>query len=354
MRFLKPLPLNTHIRFDALLSLEAFEPSWLITFANDVFVYLKTDKLLLPEEEENISSITKSYVAGLFSEGYRDWFNHSLQHLKDIHFGPKYGYDMGPKGNIELIYVFYIVAAFILFIAIINFINLVTARSEGRAIEAGIRKISGANRKDIILQFLGESIFVSFISFLIALLFVELCIEPFSNLLGRKSDINVYDNIYLLARISVLALLVGVVAGIYPALVFSKFQPAEILRGKARGGKKNPLLRIILVVVQFAISVFLIVSIIVFNRQIDYMKKADLGFDSDNILVFSDLSEGIINGYEAIRAELLQEPGIIKLTSSQAIPGRRGSGITIRSTEDPASADVLVREYRVGRGFKET
>ncbi|MFW5706991.1 MAG: ABC transporter permease [Bacteroidota bacterium] len=348
------IPSNTHLRFNILQSFEAYDPNFARGFSNDVFVFFKTTKPMDAQQEQSILRIIKEHALEMYPPEYRDVISYDLQKLHDIHFGPRYGYDTGQRGNLELIYVFMAVAFFILFIAIINFINLVTARSEKRAVEAAIRKVAGAGRFNIVSQFLGEAILISIMAFTAAIVLAELAIRPFSNLLDRDLNLSYIFTGNLLPILLISIPLVGMLAGIFPALLFSRYHPAEILRGKARGGHKNPLLRIILVVVQFAISVILIVSIMVFNRQIHYMKNADLGFSSENIIVFGGLSDRLVNGMEALRAELLQSPGIISITTSQTYPGRSGSGMSLRRAEDPASADININEIRTGPGFFET
>ena len=351
---LEALPLNTHLNFSVLQSYETYDPLYASGFSNDVFVYFKTNELLTSEQKEAIESLINEYVLSLFGEDFRDILSYHLQDLQDIHFGPRFGYDMGRKGNLELIYVFSAVAFFILFIAVINFVNLVTARSEKKAIEAAIRKVSGAGRDNIIFKCLGEAILLSVISLIIALVLAELFVGPFSRLLGRELSLLDQLTPVNLIILILFAPMVGLLAGIYPSVMFSRFHPAEILRGKAKGGGRNPLLRIILVVIQFSISVVLIVSIIVFNRHINYMKKSDLGFSPENVLVYSGLSNRLIGSFDAIKAELLQHPNIQSVTASHAYPGSSGSGMSLRKAEDELGVDISTTEYRVYEDFDKT
>lgn len=347
---LEPMPGNTHLQFDALMAFEAYTPVWLRTFSNDVFIYLKVQGD--QPDLESITRLSESVVAGIMRDGRH--IAHSLQPLHDIHFGEPLRFDMGPHGRPELIFVFSLVAVFIIVIAVINFINLVTARTEKRAVEASIRKVAGAGRRDIAGQFLGESVLVSLLSFLLAMVLVELLITPFSGLLDRELALTTTDSLWVFARLLVFALLIGLISGLYPAMVFSRYQPAEIMRGKFRGGHRNPLMRIILVVTQFVISVILIVSITVFNRQVHYMKTADLGFDSENVLVFTGLTNSLITGFDAIEAELRQHPGILSVTRAQSAPGLGGSGQTLRLAESPENESISITEIRIREGFQET
>jgi putative ABC transport system permease protein len=221
-------------------------------------------------------------------------------------------------------------------------------------VEAAIRKVSGADRGQIIRQFMGEAVLVCFISLLIALVLAELLMHPFATLLNRELSLfGMMDLPQLLSYIA-FAPLIGILAGAYPSLVFSRFQPIEILRGKARGGNKTPLLRIILVIIQFTISAVLIVSVLVFNRQTHFMKNADLGFSSRNIIIISGLTERMIGGFEAIKAELLSSTAIEGLSASQAFPGSSGSGMSLRKPEDPENMSISAQEYRVRKDFQST
>ena len=348
------IPLNTHLRFSVLQSYESYDPLISQGFANDVFVYFKTHNVLSEPEKESISTIIEEYALGLFGEEYRDIISFSFQPLHDIHFGQRFGYDMGQRGNLEIIYVFSAVAFFILFIAIINFINLVTARSERRAVEAAIRKVAGARRSDIIFQFMGEAILVSVFALMISLVMAELLMGPFSNLLNRELSLLKQLDFINILIIILLAPVVGFLAGAYPSFMFSSYRPAEILRGKGRGGRRNPMLRIILVVVQFSISVILIVSIMVFNRQIEYMKSSDLGFSPQNVLVYSGFSNRMTSSFEAVKAELHQHPFVESVSASHSYPGTSGSGMSLRKADDALGVDISATEYRVFEDFQRT
>jgi putative ABC transport system permease protein len=351
---IETLPKNSMFQFSVLQSYESYDPTVSRTFSNDVFVFLKSKNVLSDENKEDLSALIKTYTLTIYGEEYRERIAYSLQALTDIHFGQKYGYDMGPRGNKELIYIFGAVALFILFIAIINFINLVTARSEKRAVEAAIRKVSGAERYQIILQFLGEAVMISFMALLLALLFSEILINPFANLLNRELSLPDELSFQQIIIFISMAPLIGILAGLYPAMLFAGYNPVQILRGKARGGSGNPMLRIFLVVIQFGISVILIITIMVFNRQIEYMKNTSLGFSAENVMVFGGLSDRLVNGFDALKSELLMLPGVVKVSSSQAYPGVSGSGMSLRRAEDPAEMNISANEYRTSRDFQET
>lgn len=347
---LDPLPANTHLQFDVLWSFEAYDPQWLRTFANDVFIYL-----MIEGEEadlEAVAGIATDYLSELYGD-VMDMF-HELQPMTSIHFGESYGYDMGPRGSKEQIIVLLILAFFIISIAIINFINLATARSEKRAVEVSIRKVAGASRKDIRRQFLMESVCTSLLAFGLAMVLLELFLHPFSRLLDRSFVVGWAQNPGLLFTLLAFAILVGIIAGLLPAMLFSSYQPAAIMRGHFRGGNRNPLLRIGLVIIQFAISAILLLSIMVFNRQVHFMKNADLGFEAENVLYFSGLTQTLVSAYPAFKAELLQHPAVSHVSAGQAAPGMGGSGQLFRLADQPESQAISITEYRVREDYGET
>lgn len=347
-------PSNTHLQFVALQGYDSYDPYYARTFSNDLFLYFQTHEPLTADQEIALQTALQDYIVDIFGENFRNVLSHEFQPLHHIHFGPGYGYDMGQRGNKTLIYVFAAVAFFILFISVINFINLVTARSEKRAVEAAIRKVSGASKGQIIQQFMGEAILICIIALLVALMLAEVFMPHFARLLNR--ELTLFDSLDLprLLTIVLFAPLIGILAGAYPSLVFSRFQPVEILRGKARGGNKTPMLRITLVIIQFTISAILIVSVMVFNRQTQYMKNADLGFSVGNVIIIGGLTERMIGGFESIKAELLSSTAIEGVSASQAYPGASGSGMSLRRPQDSETMSVSAQEYRVGRDFETT
>ena len=341
---------NSHLQFDGLLSMEGMDSGWKSGMFLDKFTYL----MFSHEPEEPDREAVEQMLGTRINDLLEGRFNIDivLQDLRNIHFAEKLSNEYGITGNRELIMAFIAMALFILAIAIINFINLVTARSGKRATEAAIRKVSGAGKKDIFVQFLGESLLLTLVALLLAMVVVELFLSPFASLMGRELQLSQSDSLLLFSRLLGTGLIVGILAGLYPAWAFSRFQPVEILRGKTSGGKRNPLLRVILVVVQFGISSFLIVCITVFILQVRHMKNADMGFDKDHVVSFLGVSESIKSSYPAMRAELLQHPGILEAATSQTLPGTGESGMGMRLNEEGAD-DIPIWEIRIGEGAPE-
>ena len=317
-------PTNTHLQFEVLAPLLIIPDEQQNQLQNFFATYLLLNTPLNDELEEKITGFATSRVLDVFGEHYQVSIH--LQNLKDIHFGRHLDGDLSPKGNLQNILIMTGLAIFILTIAVFNFINLITARSDKRIIEAGIRKVAGAQKKNIVFQFLGESVLTAFIALAASLILVEFFLPPFSALLER--DLALYDffGLPLVLSLIALAVIVGLIAGLYPAVSFASHQPAAILKGQLSSGRKTPFLRIFLVVSQFVIVVFLITFLWVVNDQIRFMKHDDLGFDRENVLLFRGITPGIESSYQVLKQELLQLPEVSAVTASQAVPGLGGSG----------------------------
>jgi len=227
------------------------------------------------------------------------------------------------RGAIQYIYIFSAIAIFILLIACINFMNLATARSAKRSREISIRKTVGANRNNLINQFLGEAMIISFLAMLLALLLVWQLLPYFGELIEKNIIFDFGDYIFWLVLIGI-TLFVGLIAGSYPAFYLSKFNPVKTLRGGASKGKGNFYFRRILVVFQFTLSVGLIISAIVVNRQLSYLQNNKLGMDLNNVMYFSMRGESN-EKFDVIKNELLKNPGIKSITRANSIPFYIGS-----------------------------
>ncbi len=247
-----------------------------------------------------------------------------LQPAADIHLRSDYAIDLygSTESKALYVYVFSAVALFVLLIACINFMNLSTARSEKRAREIGLRKVVGANRSSIITQFYGESLFVTLISFLIAVLLVFLLLPVFNNLSGKSLTIaSLAEPVYLLGLLGIL-LITGLVSGSYPALLLSSYTPVHTIKSgsllpSAKTGKS--IFRRVLVILQFTLSIMLIVGTITVYTQINFILSKKLGYEKDSIIYFIKRAN-IRTQYEAFKTELLSDPNIVSVTSSSDIP----------------------------------
>jgi putative ABC transport system permease protein len=208
-----------------------------------------------------------------------------LQKLSDIHLKSRLSTELEPNGDIRTVYIFSTVAFFILLIASINFINLSTARSTNRAREVALRKVVGASRGKLISQFLMESMFLTLLALILAIVAVDLVLPIFINFISRELVFTEGGSISTTVVLLLIGLLVGFLSGMYPAFYLSKFQPIRVLRSAFLPGKSSTPIRTVLVIIQFAISIALIISIGIMDRQLRYIQTKDTGFNRDNILV---------------------------------------------------------------------
>ncbi|HYJ38592.1 MAG TPA: ABC transporter permease, partial [Chitinophagaceae bacterium] len=244
-----------------------------------------------------------------------------LEKLKDVYL---YSTRSGQKkGNITNVYIFSIVAVFILLIACINFINLTTARSAERAKEVGIRKVVGAAKTQLTKQFIGESVIICLIAFLLAILFSWLLLPLFNQLSGKIISQSIFENTRYLIILFLAAIGIGLLAGIYPALVLSSFKPVIVLKGKFASGTRGILLRKALVVSQFTISIGLIIATIIVYNQMRYMRNRDLGFSKDQIMVMDTYGD---KGKDAYKQALTGIPAVKSVAMSSSVPGGGNPG----------------------------
>ncbi|MBN2246013.1 MAG: ABC transporter permease [Candidatus Aminicenantes bacterium] len=242
------------------------------------------------------------------------------QPLKRIHL---YSGSITPRyegqGDIKYIYIFSYIAIFVLIIACINFMNLSTARSANRAKEVGLRKVIGASQPRIIVQFYGESLLLSFLSLFLALLVVEVYMPFFRAITGKEISLYSAGSVRVLLGLSVIAFLTGLIAGTYPALYLSRFQPASVIKGIYKQGRGGAVFRRILVVIQFVFSLFLIICAAVAFLQLRFMQNKDLGFDQSHLL-YMPLRGDLDQKYEAVRSEILKSSAFIGTSMTSTVP----------------------------------
>ena len=234
-----------------------------------------------------------------------------LQKLTDIHLYSHTDYEAEPNGDIKRVYIFSIIGIFILLIACINYMNLSTARSALRAREIGIRKVIGARKKEIIIQFLSESVLIAWAAIIISFVLLYVSLPWLNKISGQNLTISILMKWQLLLPIFLTPFVVGILSGLYPALFMSSFQPVKTLKGLLKAGSGNISFRKVLVVTQFSISIVLIITTIIVFQQLRYMQEASLGYDKEHIVTFAYNNE-LNKSYETFRsdtAEQSQYPG---------------------------------------------
>lgn len=250
-------------------------------------------------------------------EAHGNYIRLSLTPLKDIHLHSNRQREIGPNGNAEYIYIFSVIAVFILLLACINFMNLSTARSAGRAREVGVRKVLGSSRANLITQFLAESIFVTMAASMVAVVMAGALLPLFNQISGKHMMITKHTFVWLPPVMLIIMMVVGGLAGSYPAFFLSAFQPIQVLKGKLATGLKGSGLRSFLVVFQFAISIFLIIGTLVIYNQLNYIRNKDVGFNRNEVLIIKNISA--VNP-KIFKEEIKRLPGVINATLTHFLP----------------------------------
>jgi putative ABC transport system permease protein len=354
---IKNIPEQSSIRFHAIGAFASLvRPDWNIVNQEGISfpTYLMFQKGV---DNEMVASQLIEVADKQIQERFGPFgihFSHNLQPLGKVHLHSQFNFDDSYTGDIRNVYIFSFLAFFVILIAMFNFVNLVTAQSEKRAREIGMRKVLGASKEDLVKQFIGESIIIASIAFVFSLMLNEVLIQSFSNLLGYTFNLEYWNRPAMFAGMVFFMILIGVVSGIYPAFYLSRHQPVIVLKGLQSGNGKSHSLRKLLVGLQFAISIFLVITILLGHRQVSYMKNKDIGFDRENVVTIRNLTDNIRQSYESIKSELLQHPDVLYVTASQSIPGEDRSVQNSRKKgDDPASA-IMIHENRVQHGYLET
>jgi putative ABC transport system permease protein len=244
-----------------------------------------------------------------------------LQKLTDIHLHSRIDYEIRPNSSYAYIVVLSIIAVFLLLIAAINFMNLSTATAGSRAREIGIRKITGADRFKLIIQFISESLVISLIAMVLSLLLIEIMLPGFNNLTDKQIKFDYLLNPVNLLYLTGLWFVLGIMSGAYPALYLSSFKPITILRGSQVNFTRTGLARKILVIFQFTISIGLIIGTLMIFRQVNYLGKANLGFNPDNIIMLRINQTKVSRDFETFRNEIMKNPDIVSVTVLDDIIG---------------------------------
>ena len=350
-------PANSHLQFDILGSFSSLvRPDF-----NIVENYGVSFPTYILKREGVDTDVFREKVAGVANHYFNERFKpigmsgtHGLQSMSRIYLHSDFSFEYAETGDIRHVYIFSFLALAVIVIAIFNFINLVTAQSEKRMREIGLRKVMGAFRKDLIFQFIGESVLIALFAFILSLMLNELLINEFSSLLGSSLRLEYWYHPGMLMLIILLALVTGVVAGLYPALYLSGFQPIVVLKGMTRSSLASRFMRKVLVIFQFAISIFLITSVFLLNQQVSYMQNKDLGFHRENIISVRGLTQSIRNAYPALKAELLQNPAITYVTASHDVPGENISLQNSRKASDPPQSAIMMYESYIQHDYLET
>lgn len=306
------IPRNSHIHFDFLASLYSTEDNLeLFAGLEQVFTYVM---LREGASEETLEAKLLDFLHRNWTDD--PWYTIRLQPMLDIHLHSQLRSEIQVNGNIQYVRIFAVIALFVLIIACINFINLMTARSIKRAKEVGVRKAAGAAKGQLICQFLTESIVLSLAAGLIAMVLMDLITPVFNSIAGKQIDVTIFFGLPFLIG---LIIAVGVLAGLYPAFMLSRFKPVNTMKGNLVDGGPGLFLRKGLVVFQFAISMALIAATGIVYNQLNYIQTKDLGYVDDQIMVLP-LNNELRDRYPAFRSELVGHSNILNTATSSLVP----------------------------------
>jgi putative ABC transport system permease protein len=350
---IKDVPFNSHFRFDAVASRNNL-PKQLGSWGNfGVFTYL-----LFPENfdvkafETKMQAMFTAYMKPIFGP-LNIKIEYILEPITRIHLYSTKAGEPEPTGSITYVYIFAIVAIFLILIAAMNYMNLATARSTRRAREVGLRKVVGSRRGPLVLQFLSESVVFTIISLLISIIILVVLLPKFNLLAGKSFDFHIiYSPVVLLSLLGVI-LIVGIFGGSYPAFFLSRFSPVTVLKGEITQGSAGSLFRKILVVIQFTVSVIMIICTLVVFRQLNYLKTMDQGFDQKNV-VGLQLNGDMVRKYPVLKQVLSENQNIKYVTSTNTAVGE-GSGKVIFQVEtDQGMSNRGINFAVVDHDFTET
>lgn len=325
------IPDHSHFHPQALISMEnegnSNSPIWL---SNNYYTYLmlhdgakaedlrpKIDAIIDKYVRPQVKELTGVTLEDMSANGGR--LNYYLVPLEDIHLYSNQEYQWEQNGSIEYVYIFSAVGIFILVLACINFMNLSTAKSAGRAKEVGMRKVLGSQKKQLIAQFLTESVLYSLVSFGVAVMLTYLLLPILNDFTSKQIMDPIFGRLALWPYVLIGSLVVGILAGVYPAFFLTAFRPAHVLKGELRNGISTSHLRNILVVFQFAVSIILIVGTAVVYKQLDFSRNKRLGYDKEKVIIIKN-SNSANSGSEAFKTSLLALSDVTSVTSTTHYP----------------------------------
>lgn len=330
---IQDVPLNSHFIFDGLIS-RSTRPNFQGSWGNfGVFTYLH-----LPEGYDlskmymSLDKVIKEKVDPIF-EQFGISIKYELQPILDIHLYSKIQDEAEAGGDISYIYIFASVAAFMLIIACINYMNLATARSVNRAREVGVRKVMGSQRRQLIAQFIAESVVIALIALFVSLILIYAFLPAFNSLANKSLPFSFIMQAPVIASLVLIVLFVGIVGGSYPAFYLSGFNPVSVLKGKfvSKGG--NAFFRKFLVVFQFSISIFMLISTLIVFDQLQFMRNKDLGFEKERVVRLSLNEDALRQKSQGLVDRLKQTPEVTSVGMASSSPGQ-GIGKLLLKVED--------------------
>lgn len=362
---LKDAPRTSHFKFDFLASFVTLENPGMREYApmlrffldrrGTIYTYiLLSEGASADELEKKMPDFMEKYAGDYLRTRTLNTLMPTLQPLKSIHLHSHLEREWEPNGNIQHVYIFMAVAIFVLLIACFNFMNLSTARSALRAREVGLRKVVGAERPQLILQFFSESIFMTTLAMVLAVGLTHALLPVLNRMTAKQIHIDYFSDWRIIPGLIFLTVLIGLISGSYPAFVISSFHPVRVLTGNFASAVSGKKIRMILTVVQFSISIGLIVGLLVVRKQMNFIKNTDLGYDKEQVVVISlsngDLREGYMTYKESIRAL----PRVLYASASSTLMGQPPLTREARPADAGDEANMSYRRIEADIDFIKT
>jgi len=354
---MKDVPRNSHMLFNVLISTSTlpkdFAESW-GQFNFFTYVLLKSG-VTAAAFEKKLGVMYDEYMASIFSQ-YNIKIHYGIQRITDIHLHSEMSNEPEETGSMSYIYIFSAVVLFMLLIACINYMNLTTARSARRAKEIGIRKVTGSTKTQLITQFLVESTMVTFIALILSIILILAFLPSFNLISGKQIGYSALFSADTFIILLVMVLLVGLVGGSYPAFYLSQLQPVQVLKGSLSKSSSNVVLRRVLVVTQFTIALIMLVCTWVVERQLNYLRTRDLGFNREQVIsMTANTNKDIRSNILAFKNELHKDPRIKSVSTSFAVPGSNGVNFNLFTVEtNKGFTDQGVDCYAVDENYFNT
>ncbi|MCG8605416.1 ABC transporter permease [bacterium] len=351
----KALPSNSHFTFDLLAPLQLQLDSWeRQTGDNDrekKWIWTGAWNYILLKDRQMAATLREKFpyfVDRYFPERFKGGVELKLQPITDIHLYSRLSNEVQTNSHVVYVYIFSGIAFLILLIGCVNFMNLATALSMNRAREVGVRKVLGGHKSQLVSQYLGEATLSCFLALGLGVLLAELFLPAFNRITEKALNFSALYNLKGVLAVVGLGLLVGILSGIYPTLLLTRFQPTTILKGVFKPGRGRDLLRKSLVVLQFAVSIILMIGIGVIHQQLRFVQEKEIGFDKEQVL-FVKARWPVTNKFETFRTELLQSPQIVSVSAATEIPGQGVSGWRFvpegTSMDDPIFLPLSLIDY---------
>lgn len=347
---LADVPSNSHLQFGAIVPLRIeINPVWWDSWENLALIgYCRAQP---GTDQQELQNKIRAYAR---SHGFAEVFDTRLQPLLDIHLGSnhlRYDYNNNRPNDRLQVLTLGIIALLVLIIASINFINLSSARAAKRAREVGMRKVIGGNRLQLLTQFLGESVLITLIAMFLALVIFELAIPQMNTFLNKDLSFNLMVNFHITLFIILLAILIGLLSGIYPALILAGFEPVSVLKGRFFGTSRGIILRRILVIGQFAVSIALLCSVLIILDQLQFLNRVDLGYSRDDVVILNRFDGQTV---QVMIDEIKNLQGVEQVGLSSNLPGGGLVRIEVRQEGIDTDAGSMYDRLFIDDGFIKT